>query len=261
MIFKGYVKLHRSIWENDLFVNPKTGAVNTEYLAAWMWMISEANFKPNGIGRGELRCSVRLLATMFFNGSVQKTRTFLTRISTRNMVEINTQGSTRLSVISVCNYDKFQAGTEVVDTHSNTHHPETQHAKPHNHKEGLQKEGKEEEGSLRSPSCVSAKPKARAQYPEWFERFWSKYRPHFRDNSSKRDAFKAVERARKRGATGEQIHAAIVSRIGLKDREHLPMMATWINRAYWEQLDNSVVRSADQGEAAEYDGPPEASNA
>lgn len=108
MMKDGYILSYRSIWFNDLFVDAKTGAINCEYFTAWSWMLHKAQFKANGIGRGELRITRKKLADLFFSGSEQKARTFLTHLTTNSMVKINRVSNRLGHLISIENYDRYQ---------------------------------------------------------------------------------------------------------------------------------------------------------
>ena len=98
----GFVKIHRSLFDNPLFTK------YPEFIGPWVWMIAEARFKANGIGRGQLRLSKRELHKKFTYLSVTKCERFLGHCVGHNMIEIEPQNGTQLSVITICNYEKYQ---------------------------------------------------------------------------------------------------------------------------------------------------------
>ena len=86
------------------------------------------------------------------------------------------------------------------------------------------------------PAPVSAKPKkpALGEYTEAFEDFWKIYP----SNRGKAAAFKAWEKAKKRGATEEQLktaaaaYAGYVTRLG-RAEEHIKHASSWLNQDEW----------------------------
>ena len=86
------------------------------------------------------------------------------------------------------------------------------------------------------PAPKPAKPKKRplGEYPPNFEEFWKIYP----SNRGKAAAFKAWEKAKKRGATEEQLNTAAagyreyVTRLG-RAEEHIKHAATWLNQDEW----------------------------
>ena len=86
------------------------------------------------------------------------------------------------------------------------------------------------------PTPKPAKPKKRAlaEYTEAFEEFWKIY-PSGRGKAA---AFKAWEKAKKRGATEEQLNTAAaayrgyVTRLG-RSEEHIKHASSWLNQDEW----------------------------
>lgn len=102
----GYIAIHRKMFENPLFVK------FPEYIGPWVWMIAQARYVANGIGRGQLRLSKRLLHRQFPHLSVTKCERFLGHLSGHRMIKIEPQSGTQLSLITVCNYDIYQVPQE-----------------------------------------------------------------------------------------------------------------------------------------------------
>ena len=86
------------------------------------------------------------------------------------------------------------------------------------------------------PTPKAAKPKKRAlgEYPPAFEDFWTIYP----SNRGKAAAFKAWGKAKKRGATEEQLKTAAaaysgyVTRLG-RAEEHIKHASSWLNQDDW----------------------------
>lgn len=105
----GTVNIDRGLFEHDLFKNEPF----TER-EAWMWMIMEAAWKPrtkrvgNGVfqlERGQLVSSVRFMAEAW-KWSKSRVDRYLNRVSEMKMICV--KSGTAASVITICNYDKFQ---------------------------------------------------------------------------------------------------------------------------------------------------------
>ena len=107
----GYINFYRSIFFNPLFQNAD-GSYRSDYGFAWAWMISKAQFKTNGIGRGQLRCSESLLAKLFFCSKRRKARTFRAICEANNMIIWDPQNGQQMAIVTICNYEKYQ-GSEL----------------------------------------------------------------------------------------------------------------------------------------------------
>lgn len=119
---------------------------------SWSWMIGEANWKdsvrnisgkPVLIKRGQLTSSLRFMATKF-KWSVGRVRRFLEKLRRWGMIETDTGSDTAQTVVTICNYNKYQSKTGTcveksgtpTDTGSDTEadtgpaHPRTQTRTP-----------------------------------------------------------------------------------------------------------------------------------
>lgn len=106
----GWIKLHRSIQDNDLWVaEPFTWA------QAWIDLLINANHKPGSfwvrrievkLDRGQLGWSEITMADRW-KWSRGKVRRFLGMLETRGMIVQQTNKLT--SVITICNYNEYQA--------------------------------------------------------------------------------------------------------------------------------------------------------
>lgn len=121
----GYVAMSRDWQGHKIFGDDQFSRRD-----AWAWLIAEAAWKPKTVtvgrrkvqvGRGELSHSVRFLADKW-GWSKSAVSRFLNKLQKEKMVEIRavqsgtvggtvggTDGGTVQSVITICNYDKFQA--------------------------------------------------------------------------------------------------------------------------------------------------------
>lgn len=116
----GFTKSYRSKWENPTFRNLLEVGI-------WSWICDtavwqETRIRFNGelitLQRGQLITSIRFIAKGFCI-SEQAARTFLDHINTDGM--INTQATHRGTIITICNYDKYQSNENTDNT------PLTQH--------------------------------------------------------------------------------------------------------------------------------------
>ncbi|ULB09142.1 MarR family transcriptional regulator [Cereibacter azotoformans] len=105
----GTVSIARALWDDPEFPNEKFSERE-----AWIWLIAEASWKPRErrvqrtvfqLERGQLAASVRFLAEAW-GWSKSRVFRFLERLEKRDM--ITTQSGTDATLITVCNYDKFQ---------------------------------------------------------------------------------------------------------------------------------------------------------
>jgi hypothetical protein len=81
----GYVKIHRSLFDNPLFTK------YPEFIGPWVWIIAKARFKANGIGRGQLELSRRLLHKQFPYLSLAKCQRFFDQLIDQQMIKIDPQ--------------------------------------------------------------------------------------------------------------------------------------------------------------------------
>jgi hypothetical protein len=117
----GFYKMHRG-WMN----HPVFGREPFTRAQAWMWLIEHAAWKdttqPVGrhhvrVQRGQIVVAVRYLAEawMWSKSSVDR---FLTRLETGTM--IGTQPGTQYSIITICNYEKYQGDWDTTGTQPGT---------------------------------------------------------------------------------------------------------------------------------------------
>ena len=115
----GYILLHRSLIDHPLFARE----VFTEW-QAWIWMLMRASFEPHEmrirgthkvvkVSRGQLVTANRVLSETW-GWSVNRVRRFLELL--KNEAMIDTQPDTHHTIITICNYDRFQSKLTKTDT-------------------------------------------------------------------------------------------------------------------------------------------------
>ena len=117
----GFFKINRGWREHALFRNEEYSKAE-----AWLWMIETACYKEREydvsgrtiiLKRGQLCASIRQMADQW-KWSKSSVNRFLTRLKTETMIE--TDIGTRKSVITICNYCKYQDNNNESGTDSGT---------------------------------------------------------------------------------------------------------------------------------------------
>jgi hypothetical protein len=127
---KGWVCLHRRIMDNPLFRdNPDARHLFTDLLVLAAWADTEQDWrgKPITIARGQVMISTRRLAKLV-GISHQSARTIIAHMVQHNIVKINTPNSTHPSVITICNFGKYQDKQHNENTTDNTALTQRQHS-------------------------------------------------------------------------------------------------------------------------------------
>ena len=105
----GYIKLHRTIFENELLQEP-------QHLKLWLWLLCEARYEEDEIvvsgkkivlKRGQLSHSLRFIASKLGMGK-RAVEGGLRGGQNGDMIRITT--GTGQMLITICNYDKYQIG-------------------------------------------------------------------------------------------------------------------------------------------------------
>jgi hypothetical protein len=101
----------------DMLDHPIVGMDKPRHMAAWLWLLTNAAWKPNRRNiagktyterRGELVASLRFIADAT-HLSVKEVRTFLDRLVRENMISLSNTGTgTGITSITICNYEKYQ---------------------------------------------------------------------------------------------------------------------------------------------------------
>lgn len=175
---RGVFAVDRGVWDHHMFTSREAFSKRE----AWMWLISEAAWKPHrrriagatvNLDRGQIAHSLRHLADQW-SWSVKRVRGFLDALTEEAMIATTTD--TGVTVITVCKYNEYQIVSLPKGTDENTAEDTTSTTPSHTARahEGHNKEDKEYKeyttSSLRSdvvPAPAPApKPKrARARSP------------------------------------------------------------------------------------------------
>lgn len=159
----GFYQMHRGWQDADVFGNAEYSERD-----AWVWLIEAACWQPKrarvkgdmvALERGQMTFSVRFLAEKW-GWSKSRVDRFLKRLSAENMISTCSKIGTTAghaagqgqSIITVCNYDKYQAGELLARDNDNLQTGTT----------AGQQRDKEEEGNKGIRKKGSYEPKARA---------------------------------------------------------------------------------------------------
>lgn len=147
----GFAKSYRSKWHHPIFRDLLEAAI-------WAWMCDTAVWKDTSIRfngeivklkRGQLVTSVRFISQGFRIGE-QVTRTFMQNLENDGMT--NTLPTHRGTIITICNYDKYQQNDNADNTLDNTQLTSSQHTANTNKKEVKKERTKEQ---ITKPDSVS----------------------------------------------------------------------------------------------------------
>ncbi len=113
----GTVNISRDLWDDTAFAQDPFSERE-----AWVWMIAEASWKARTrrvgdyvveLERGQLAHSTRFMADTW-KWTHSKARRYLDRLEKLEMIRRET--GTGVSVVTVCNYDKYQNPQQTTDT-------------------------------------------------------------------------------------------------------------------------------------------------
>ena len=113
----GSVSISRGLFDSEAFrAEPLTER------EAWIWILMEASWKDRVVragdhvvptSRGQLAASVRFMAKAW-KWTAPKVQRYLKRLQKLEMIRVETD--TGVTLITVCNYDKYQLGGKASDT-------------------------------------------------------------------------------------------------------------------------------------------------
>jgi hypothetical protein len=218
---RGYVLIARGILSHPRFkpLGPYSRA------EAWLWLIEAASFRDRSvaafagrqrkmppIARGELSYSVRYLAEAW-QWSLNRVVRFLGELRTDGSIETRTD--TGQTVISLCNYETYQAPGQNVDTQTNTH-SDTRSATN-------KKEGKETKNNTSTRVAIVDE-----GFAEWYALYPRKKQPGG-----------ALRAYRKVIDSGKTTHSDLIARTrdygaewskrAPADHRFIPYPASWLN--------------------------------
>lgn len=123
---EGWIKLHRKIQDHWIWVNEK-------YLRCWIWFLMRANHEDNKIlfgaelieiKRGSFITSINNIS-LATDLTKQNVRTLLKLLENDKM--LNKQSNTKLTKITICNYDKYNITQHTDNNQTNTPITHEQH--------------------------------------------------------------------------------------------------------------------------------------
>lgn len=157
MTDRGYFALYRGTLDHPVFANePYTER------EAWIWMLDEAAYRPRrkfiagrmvSLNRGQLAASQRFMQEKWGWASKGRVERFLKKLKNEAMIE--PQNEPGLTVITICNYERFQPKQDddepATDHETSQHRAITEPAPSQIQRRKEKKEGNnKEEASLRS---------------------------------------------------------------------------------------------------------------
>ena len=146
----GTINISRDMWEDEAF-----SASSFSEREAWIWMIAEASWKPRSrrvgdyvveLQRGQLASSIRFMAKAWM-WTPAKVQRFLKRIEKLGLCR--TEADTGVTVITICNYDKYQSKPKAGDTRP----IQDRYTSDTNEKKGVIREKEEPKGSSKKPAA------------------------------------------------------------------------------------------------------------
>ena len=113
---EGWIKLHRVILESEVFASQKM-------LKIWIWCLCRANHKtkfvPMKTGRGETNVKVKKGQFLFGRFTAEEelfidgSTIYKIMHKLKEIGNITIKSNTHYSVITICNYDKYQDVKEI----------------------------------------------------------------------------------------------------------------------------------------------------
>ena len=197
----GYYRMHRGWMEHPAFGRePFTRAL------AWCWLIEHAAWSDTTqsvgrhfvrVHRGQLAVAVRYLAEAW-GWSKSSVDRFLKRLESETM--IGTQAGTQFTIVTICNYDRYQSSAEDGGTLVGT---EVGTRPGHDRdKEEEKKEGKND--SHPELFCEEAIPTPAANLDAMFEQWWEMF-PRYRRGSKGPARKKWLAIVRRKAATPDAL--------------------------------------------------------
>jgi hypothetical protein len=245
---RGYIKLHRKIRDNPLFkARPEARHLFMDILTfiAYAPTVQDWRGTPVDLHPGQAMVSSRELAE-YTGFSRQKIRTLLNSLTSHLILKINPLPNQGPMIVSICNWDVYQARQPTANPPSN---PLPTHCQP----------TKEEVKELQE-----RKEKISLEVEASFEAFWSVY-PRKTGRAQALKKFTAIVSSG--NATAEQLISAAKARVGITstDQKFIPFAATWLNQARWTDVAPKTAKaenvSLNDYFAYEADNDPDADDA
>lgn len=235
---RGVFAVDRGVWDHPMFASRDAFSKRE----AWMWLISEAAWKPHrrriagamvSLARGQVSHSLRHLAECW-GWSVKRVRGFLSDLEEDAM--ITTEADTGITVITVCKYNEYQRvslpkGTDTGTQEDTEAHTATDTGRAHEGHNIEDKEDKETNTQAAAERRAPAKPLR-------FEEFWTEY-PKRDGANPKKPAMKVYEQAVKSGQDeqaiidGAKAYRTELRRRGQDGSQYVAQAQTWLRQSRW----------------------------
>lgn len=127
----GYVKLHRRIRNHPLFADkPLARLMFIDMLmdAAWKDTVQDWRGKPITVRRGQVMMSQRRMADEY-GFTHRQVRTILNQLANHEIVKIDTPVARGPTIVTICNYTKYQDQRHTGDTPNDTQATHRRHTK------------------------------------------------------------------------------------------------------------------------------------
>ena len=215
----GYTLSYRSKWMNPVFKNLLEAGI-------WAWMCDTAVWKDtrirfNGqlieLKRGQLATSVRFISSGFQIGE-RVTRRFLQNLEKDGMID--TRATHWGTIITICNYNKYQLNEKAGDTPTDTRPTHDRHTTDTNKNKG--NKGNE----------------VNKDYTAAFLEFWKEY-PKRKGSNPKEDAKKKFLKICEKTdpqeiIAGAKKYAVQEKRNGNLKTPYIAQAITWLNQTRWK---------------------------
>jgi hypothetical protein len=249
---RGVFAVDRGLWDHPSFADEAMSERE-----AFIWLIGEAAYKPRKvriegrvveIQRGQVAHSLRFMADKW-GWQHARVQRFLKRLV--NSQIIDTSSDTGQTIITLCNYNKYQRVSMPIDAANDTG--------------AIQQRYKEEDkeikdnislGALEAPQAEDSKPKERprirvlGEHPA-FRLFWDEY-PRREGNNPRKAASEQFARAVAAGAdppslvTAARVYRSEMRKAGKEKSQYVQQAVNWLKQGNWE----SYVTDARTGPTA-----------
>lgn len=151
----GYVRIHRALIDHPAFRTDAEAMAFAWLVAKASWRSARVRYKGHGVclERGQLAISVREFAAAMDRDKAWIER-LLKRLKSETMVE--TVAETGVTIITICNYDKYQADCEGRETVAET--PRETRARQTQDTEQRREKGKKEKTTVALADWVPVEP-------------------------------------------------------------------------------------------------------
>lgn len=239
----GHIALHRKLLENPIVCK------DADHLAIWIWLLLHAVWdsydvtfhgKRLTLQPGQLTTGRKVIASEL-KISESKVQRVLKAFESEHQIEQRTDRQCRL--ITIVSWDKYQYGEQRNEQEVNNDRTTSEQRVNTN-----KKSNKENKDNKVNKSIVQ----------EEFNKLWSLYPK----KQGKQNAYKAYEKARKDGATYEEVEQGIkayVEYVKDKDAQYIKMGSSFFNQRAWQDdwsIKNGYTRTDEYDNGANANSEP-----